>query len=126
MTLAAAALCIVVAGATTRLPAERFTLSWLHSVEKTLWEEDYLIAGDWLFAESARIRGSGAGMEPPDDAVLYAGAYTYRPHTRWLREITLAGSEFGGTYRLCIDDRCRPLPAWISRRTGVTTLKPCR
>ena len=126
MILSAAALCIVVGTTVTALPAERFTLSWLHSVEKTLWEEDYRIAGDWLFAVAARIRGSGAGMEPPADAVLHAGAYTYRPAERWLREITLARSEFGGIYRLCLDGRCRPFSHWVPHATGVTTLKACR
>jgi hypothetical protein len=125
MIAAAAALCIVVGTTSTALPAERFTLAWLHSVEKTLWEEDYLVAGDWLFATAARIRGSGAGMEPPAGAVLHAGAYRYRPVARWLRTITLANSEFGGTYQLCVDGRCRALSAWVPH-TGVTTLRPCR
>ncbi len=64
-------------------------------------------------------------MEPPADAVLHAGAYGYRPQVRWLREITLARSEFGGAYRLCIDGRCRPFSDWVTPRTGLTTLKPC-
>jgi hypothetical protein len=95
-----AALCITAGGTTTVVPTERFTLAWEHSVEKVLWEEDYRIAGEWIYMTGARIRGSGAGMEPPDGAVLFRGAWHFRGHVRWFREILLAGSEFGGAYRL--------------------------
>jgi hypothetical protein len=98
------ALCITSGGTTTVVPAERFTLAWEHSVEKVLWEEDYRIAGGWIYMTGARIRGSGAGMEPPDGAVLFRGAWHFRGEVRWFREILLAGSEFGGEYRLRVDD----------------------
>jgi hypothetical protein len=102
---AVTALCITAGGTTTTIPTERFTLAWEHSVEKVLWEEDYRIAGDWIYMTGARIRGSGAGMEPPDGAVLFRGAWHFRGEVRWFREILLAGSEFGGTYRLRVGDR---------------------
>jgi hypothetical protein len=99
------ALCITSGGTTTVVPTERFTLAWEHSVEKVLWEEDYRVAGEWIYMTGARIRGSGAGMEPPDGAVLFRGAWHFRGEVRWFREILLAGSEFGGAYRLRVDDR---------------------
>lgn len=123
MTLAA--LCLVAGALTVPVAAERFTLAWQHSVEKVLWEEDYRIAGAWLYATGARIRGSGAGMEPPDGAVLRDGAWHYRPANRWLRELQLARSSYTADYRLCIDGRCRPLSDWVPLAAGVTTLKPC-
>jgi hypothetical protein len=120
-----AALCLVAGALTVALPASRFTLAWQHSVEKVLWEEDYLVAGRWLYATGARIRGSGAGMEPPTDAVLAGGAWHYRPASRWLRELRLARSGFTADYALCLEDRCRPLSHWIPLDTGETILRPC-
>ena len=44
------ALCIAIAAAAGAvvLPSPRLTLAWTHSVERTAWEEDYVIAGDRL------------------------------------------------------------------------------
>ena len=123
--MSAAALCLVAGALTVTVPATRFTLAWEHSVEKVAWEEDYLVAGDWLYATGARIRGSGAGMEPPDGSVLHDGAWRYRPAQRFLRELRLARSEFTPDYRLCFDGRCRPLSDWVPLSAGPTTLRPC-
>jgi len=120
-----AALCIVAGTLTVAVPTVRFTLAWRHSVEKVLWEEDYVIAGGWLLATGARIRGSGAGMEPPDGSVLQDGAWHYRPADRWLRELALARSTYTPDYRLCVDGRCRPLSSWMPVQAGTTTLRAC-
>jgi hypothetical protein len=64
-------------------------------------------------------------MEPPDDAVLEHGVYTYRPTTRWFRELDLARSTYVQDYRLCIDGRCRPMSTWIPVSAGSTTIAPC-
>ena len=106
------------------LPTNEFTLRWQHTVEKTLWEEDYVVAADWLLLTRARIRGSGAGMEPPADAVKDGDAWSYRPADRWRRTVELAHSEFGDDYKLCIRQSCRRISDIIDGR-GVTTLKPC-
>ena len=121
--MSAAALCIVVGTALYVLPAHRFTLHWQHTVEKVAWEEDYLIAGDWLYATGARVRGSGAGMEPPADAVRSGDAWHYRPRERWHRELAFARSEFGRDYVLCVDADCRPLSDIAP--LGPTRLRPC-
>lgn len=121
----AAALCIAAGALTVALPARSFTLSWEHSVEKLLWEEDYLIAGDWLFLSAARIRGSGAGMEPPADAVRIDGQWVYRPADPWRRSLVLAASEYGGDHLLCIEDRCRRLAGLLGGARGPVTLAPC-
>jgi len=119
----AAALCISVGAQLVRLPVTAFTLQWRHTVEKVLWEEDYLVAGDWLLLSRARILGSGAGMEPPPDAVRDGNAWSYRPSARWHHRIELARSSFGEDYRLCVDRTCRPLEEIVAR--GVTTLAAC-
>lgn len=121
----AAALCISVATKVVALPTETFTLRWQHTVEKTLWEEDYVVAGGWLLLTRARIRGSGAGMEPPDGAVKDGDGWSYRPADRWHRSVALARSEFGDDYELCIRQSCRRLGDIIGGR-GVTTLQPCK
>ncbi|TIT38538.1 MAG: DUF1850 domain-containing protein, partial [Mesorhizobium sp.] len=66
-------LCILAAGKTMTLTVAAFTLSWTHSVEKTHWQEDWKVLPSGLQIVEARIKGSGAGMEPPEGAVLRDG-----------------------------------------------------
>jgi hypothetical protein len=121
----ASALCIVVGTALVSIPVQRFTLRWQHTVEKVLWEEDYVVAGEWLYLTAARVRGSGAGMEPPMNAVKVGEAWHYRPEQRWHREVRLARSAFGSDYELCVDRDCRPLASWAPSPLGPTTLSAC-
>ncbi|MEO8937428.1 MAG: DUF1850 domain-containing protein [Burkholderiaceae bacterium] len=123
--IAAALLCLAAPGYAARLPADRFTLVWQHSIEKIDWEEDYVVAGDWLYLSGARIRGTGAGMEPPDDAQRVGAVYVYRPALRWFRELDLARSDFVQDYRLCVDGRCAPMSDWVPVAAGMTVVKPC-
>jgi hypothetical protein len=124
--VSAAALCLVAGALAVTVPTARFTLAWQHSVEKVLWEEDYVVAGSWLYATGARIRGSGAGMEPPARSVLAGDAWHYRPAQRFVRELTLARSDFTPDYRLCFGGHCRPLSHWMPLGAGPITLRPCR
>ena len=50
------------------------TLAWTHSVEKTLWEEDWRSGQYGLELAQTRVRGCGAGMEPAPDARLVDGS----------------------------------------------------
>ena len=119
-----AALCITVGAQMISLPVRSFTLQWQHTVEKVLWEEDYLVVGDWLLLERARVLGSGAGMEPPPDAVRQGKGWSYRPADRWRQSVQLARSEYGDDYRLCIQGDCRPLSDVVTAR-GPTTMVAC-
>jgi hypothetical protein len=121
----AAAICLITAAARALLPAPAFTLRWQHTVERMLWEEDYRLSGAHLIATAARIRGSGAGMEPPAGAVLRDGVWHYRPDARPLPALVLARSEFGTDYELCIDGTCRPLARWVPPASGPVTIAPC-
>jgi hypothetical protein len=121
----AAALCIVVGTALVSIPAQHVTLRWQHTVEKILWEEDYVVAGDWLYLSGARVQGSGAGMEPPPDAIKVGDSWHYRPADRWHRAVVLARSEFGRDYEVCIDGICKPLSTWAPGPLARTTLSPC-
>lgn len=72
------------------IPADALTLAWTHSVEKTRWEEDYRLVAGGLELAAARIQGSGAGMEPPDDARRRDGFWHYRPRLPLLEKLALA------------------------------------
>ena len=120
------ALCLSAgAAAPVAIATQHFTLRWQHSIEKTAWEEDYVLAGDWLLLSGARIHGSGAGMEPPPTAVLQGGVWHYRIADPWRRELVLARSEFVRDYELCLQQRCRPLSDWLPVAAGTTTLQTC-
>ena len=114
------------AASTALVATPHFTLRWQHSIEKTAWEEDYVVAGDWLLLSGARIHGSGAGMEPPPDAFLQNGVWHYRMADPWRRTLVLARSEFVRDYELCLDGAgCQPLDRWIAVSAGTTTLRAC-
>lgn len=99
--------------------AQMFTLAWTHSVEKVRWEEDWQIVDRHLHLAAARIRGTGAGMEPPPDAVLRDGIWHYRPAVAPLGRLTLADSSYSAAYELCLGATCRPLRAYLSSSDAV-------
>ena len=67
------ALCILAGAKTVALAVSAFSLSWTHSVEKITWQENWQVTPAGLELIEARVKGSGAGMEPPEDAVLQDG-----------------------------------------------------
>lgn len=98
----AAALCI--SGAPPLPLAEgRFTLEWQHSVEHIAWREFWLVTDSGLALDGAAIRGSGAGMEPGEGAVLVDGWWRWRiAPPRAVSELVLGASgATGGGWRLC-------------------------
>ena len=110
------AICLIVAGVVrATLPGPEFTLAWTHSVEKTRWEETYRIDGDRLMLVTARVEGSGAGMEPPPSAQLRDGRWTWRPQSAH-PELRLTESTFTRDYTLCANGRCTDL----GERIGAT------
>lgn len=121
----AVALCLAAGSVQVQLPVQQFTLRWQHSIEKIEWAEDYEVVGSWLLLSQARIRGSGAGMEPPDGSRLVDGVWRYRLADPWRREIVLARSEFVPDYELCIDGTCRRMSHWIPIAAGATTVRAC-
>jgi hypothetical protein len=118
--LSAGALAAVVA-------AEAFTLAWTHSIEKTRWEEDWRVAAGQLHPVEARIRGSGAGMEPPAGAVLRDGVWHYRPVLPPQAGLRLAHSPYAAAYTLCIAGGCRPLAEHLPGidNSAVIELRAC-
>ena len=123
--VALAALCLAAGALQVRVPTDRFTLRWQHSIEKVEWAEDYDVVGGWLHLSQARIHGSGAGMEPPPDARLIDGTWRYRLADPWRREVVLARSGFVPDYELCIDGSCQRLTHWVPLAAGNTTMTAC-
>src|SRR5690554_3322602 len=109
-------LCLGLAGVIwAQLPVTGFTLAWQHSVERIRWEEDYRVEPSGLRLQEARVRGSGAGMEIPEDAVLRDGSWHYRPQLAPLAQLRLARStaERAADYQLCTAGQCRALAHWL-------------
>ncbi len=108
-----------------------FTLSWMHSIEKVRWEEDYVVQTPTpgqalrLDAVQARVQGSAAGMEPPPDAVLHKGWYVYTPSIPYVDSLPLTRSEFTADFTLCADGVCHLMAHWLPSDGGVTHLTPC-
>jgi hypothetical protein len=102
-------LCLGAGAVAASLAIESFTLTWTHSIEKIRWEEDWRIAGHALVIDEARIRGSGAGMEPPAGSVLKDGVWHYRPALPPQAMLRLTHSPFTAGYTLCTASVCLPL-----------------
>ena len=91
-------ICLAAGALAASIAVNSFTLAWMHSIEKIRWEEDWRVEGKVLVLDEARILGSGAGMEPPANAVLKNGVVlrlTHSPYTRG--------------YEICNAGRCRAL-----------------
>jgi hypothetical protein len=111
----------------------QFTLSWTHSIEKQRWEEDYnVLATDddsgriLLIPTAARIKGSGAGMEPPEDSRLIDGWYVYRPTTVPLTALRLTRSFYTDDYTFCTNNQCRSMAALLPSDGKTTLLWGCK
>ena len=116
-------LCILAAGKTLTLSVAAFTLSWTHSVERSRWEEDWKVLPSGLQVVEARIEGSGAGMEPPEGAVLRGGWWVYAPRVDPQRRVVLAASgATGAGWTLCSVQGCRELG---DEAGGPIVLAPC-
>ena len=114
-------------GLATLVAAGDFTLSWTHSVERTEWRERWTIAGDGLRLTEARVRGSGAGMDPGDGARPLDGWWVWTPTLGAVPELALAASgDTGDGWTLCEADgdgsRCRTLGAVAGE---AIVLRPC-
>lgn len=116
-------ICLYAGAKAVTVAASLFTLSWTHSVEKIRWEEDWRLTPAGLEIVEARVRGTGAGMEIPEDAVLKDGAWTYRPTLQPRPEIVLAqsGATVGG-WSLCGEVQCRDFGA---KAGAAVTIKAC-
>lgn len=119
--------CFVAGGITKALQVTAFTLVWTHSVEKTDWQEDWRVSRDGLTLVEARIKGSGAGIDPPPGAQLIGGWWRWNPPRASRSEIVLGHSGAVGDWRICAAGRCRPLPDILGVPSGAdaVTMRSC-
>ena len=120
-------LCLISAGVTKTLAVTAFTLVWTHSIEKIDWQENWRITPQGLELVEARVKGSGAGMEPPPDARLVGGWFVWQPHRAPMPDVVLGNSGLAGEWRLCAKGRCRTLSTILGHDIGPhpTTMRAC-
>ena len=100
-------LCLIAGTKVATLAVAAFTLSWTHSVEKVIWQESWQVSPAGLELVEARVKGSGAGMEPGENAVLQDGWWVWAPDLQPQKELHLAAS--GKTvsgWKLCAGEEC--------------------
>jgi len=118
-------LCLAAAGISVAIATTGFSLSWTHTVEKTEWREEWQVESGKLRLVEARVKGSGAGMEPPDGAGLEDGAYVWTPAVALLDRIVLRRDPHAGDWRLCAAGRCDAFGDWLGRDVDPVTLAAC-
>jgi hypothetical protein len=120
-------LCLASAGVVKALSVAAFTLVWTHSVEKVEWQEDWQTTPRGLQLVQARVKGSGAGMEPPPQARLVDGWFQWQPNRAPMPEVILGNSGAAGEWRLCDKGNCRTLSEIFGHPVGanVTTMGAC-
>jgi hypothetical protein len=120
-------LCLASAGVVKTLSIAAFTLAWTHSVEKIDWQEDWRVTPAGLELVQARVKGSGAGMEPPPEARLIDGWFQWQPARAPMPEVILGNSGAAGEWRLCNDGQCHTLSEIFGHPIGmnVTTMRAC-
>lgn len=106
-------ICLAAGAVSVALALNAFTLTWVHSVQKSAIEEDWRVEDDGLRVVETRIKGSAAGYDPPPDAVLAGGWWHYDPHLPLLPQVSLARSGAVADWRLCANDACRPISAYL-------------
>jgi hypothetical protein len=124
---ASLSLCLASAGLVKALSVAAFTLAWTHSIEKTEWQEDWRLTPQGLELAQARVKGSGAGMEPPAEARLIDGWFQWQPTRAPMPQLLLGNSGAAGEWRLCHDGKCRTLSEIFGHPVGanVTTMSVC-
>jgi hypothetical protein len=121
------AVCLVAAGVSLRIVAAAFTLAWSHTAEHQPWQEEWRVEDGLLVLDAVRVKGSGAGMEPPAEARLVDGWYVWRPAGETRDRIILRrAGEVPGDWQLCpAGDECVPLGDLVGGGADPVTLYPC-
>ena len=118
-------LCLIAGAATVALLASEITLAWDHSVEHIRWEEDWRAGSAGLELVEARVRGSGAGMDPPPEAQFRAGWWRWRPALPPLPDVVLRRSGATADWRICRAGECKPIGRFVPPEADPVILKPC-
>ena len=118
-------LCVIAGAGIIRIATAAFTLTWIHSIEKTRWEEDWRVEAATIRPVEARIESMGAGMEMPADARFDGVWWRWTPAIGALPEVLLRRSDSQPQgWRLCAEGVCRPI-ADSAETADVVALRPC-
>lgn len=121
----ALALCVAAGGKAMAIASTLFSLSWTHSVEKTEWLENWRVTPLGLELVEARVKGSGAGMDPGEGARLEEGWWVWSPDVPVVPELVLAAS--GATvsgWKLCHSKGCVELGAEAGEPVRIKSCQP--
>jgi hypothetical protein len=118
-------ICLLAGSTMVPLMAGAITLAWTHSVEKIVWEEDWRSGPAGLELVEARVRGSGAGMEPPPDAKFANGVWSWKPNMLPQAEVIMRRSGATADWRVCISGQCRPMGAYVPPAADPIVMKAC-
>ncbi|MBZ6077402.1 DUF1850 domain-containing protein [Microvirga puerhi] len=118
-------ICLLAGTKVVPLLAGAITLAWTHSVEKVLWEEDWRSGPAGLELVEARVRGSGAGMEPPPEAEFSNGVWKWHPKVPLLREVVLRRSGATADWQICKEGRCQPMSDLVPPDVDPVVMQPC-
>ncbi|MCR8725704.1 DUF1850 domain-containing protein [Frigidibacter sp. ROC022] len=104
--------CLLIGATALALAQGSFSLSWEHSVEKIEWRETWEVLPEGLHLTQAAVKGSGAGMDPGEGAVLRDGWWVWTPDLAPVPQLVLAASgATRGGWTLCADGACRVIGA---------------
>lgn len=118
-------ICLAAGALVVSLGSGEITLSWRHSVQKSLWEELWQQRPEGLVLTEARVQGSGAGMDPPDGAKRVDGFWRWKPNLPALPEVVMRRSGATADWRVCADGRCRSLDELLPADADPVVMKPC-
>ncbi|KAA2235025.1 DUF1850 domain-containing protein [Salinarimonas soli] len=118
-------LCLLAGAVSVSLVASTATLAWTHSVERIAWEEVWQATPQGVVLREARVRGSGAGMEPPPEAVLRDGIWTWAPRVPPQERIVLRRSGATADWRICTGAGCRTMDTLVPPDADPVILTTC-
>jgi hypothetical protein len=70
----------------------------------------------------ARVKGSGAGMEPPPEARLVDGWFQGQPKRAAMPQLVPGNSGAADEWRLCHDGNCKSLSKIFGHPVGINVM----
>lgn len=102
--------CLLAGATMIALSNADFRLEWTHSVERQTWREYWRIEETGLLLTKAAVKGSGAGMEPGENAVKQGDWWVWRPDLPVQADLVLAASgKTGDGWHICDSETCHEI-----------------
>lgn len=116
-------ICLVAGFRVIALGVQVITLSWEHSVQKTRWQETWVLDQEVFVLTRAAVEGSGAGMDPPSEATFVDGKWVWSGMR--VPQLVLRRSQVLPDYALCAGGFCRSMEAWGAEQADPVVLRAC-